>query len=156
MQDPITSQQKVLKDILTKASGTAFGKDHNFSSINNHQDFKSNVPVRDYEQLTPYVEKVVKGEKDILWPGKPEYFAKTSGTTSGIKYIPITKDSIPKQVSRWQPDLPFRKSGVESNSRNKYRKAIWHSQPPCALLPAVQPDAQLRDQLHGRLGGQSR
>ncbi len=88
------TQQKVLKSLLSKAAFTKFGKDHHFASIQNYEDFKKNVPVRDYEGLKDYIEKVVKGEPDILWPGLPQYFAKTSGTTSGVKYIPISKDSI--------------------------------------------------------------
>ena len=88
------TQQKVFRYLLEKAAQTRFGKDHNFSVIKNYEDFKRNVPVRDYEGLKEYIEKVVKGEPDILWPGLPQYFAKTSGTTSGVKYIPISKDSI--------------------------------------------------------------
>jgi hypothetical protein len=88
------TQQKVFQYLIDKAALTKFGKDHNFSSIKNYEDFKRNVPVRDYEGLKEYVERVVKGEPDILWPGLPQYFAKTSGTTSGVKYIPISKDSI--------------------------------------------------------------
>ncbi len=88
------TQKKIFQDLISKAAHTKFGKDHNFSSIKNYEDFKRNVPVRDYEGLKEYIEKVVKGEPDILWPGLPQYFAKTSGTTSGVKYIPISKDSI--------------------------------------------------------------
>lgn len=88
------TQQKIFQYLIGKAAGTKFGKDHRFSSIKNYEDFKKLVPVRDYEGLKEYIEKVVKGEQDILWPGLPQYFAKTSGTTSGIKYIPISKDSI--------------------------------------------------------------
>ncbi|GAA4941971.1 GH3 auxin-responsive promoter family protein [Algibacter agarivorans] len=95
---PIETQKKVFQDLISEATSTAFGKDHDFISINNHEDFVKRVPVRDYEALKPYVEKVVAGEKDILWPGKPIYFAKTSGTTSGSKYIPITKESMPSHV----------------------------------------------------------
>lgn len=88
------TQQKIFQYLVSTASNTKFGKDHNFSSIKTYEDFKRNVPVRDYEGLKEYIEKVVKGEQDILWPGLPQYFAKTSGTTSGVKYIPISKDSI--------------------------------------------------------------
>ncbi|BAO75568.1 putative auxin-regulated protein [Winogradskyella sp. PG-2] len=95
---PIETQQKVFKDLITEASNTIFGKDHNFSAINSYEAFKANVPVRDYEELKHYVERVVAGEKDVLWKGKPIYFAKTSGTTSGAKYIPITKESMPTHV----------------------------------------------------------
>ena len=97
-QHPIVTQDRVFKQLIEKASGTQFGKDHKFSAINSHDDFVKNVPIRDYEQLKPYVEQIVKGKKNILWPGKPLYFAKTSGTTSGAKYIPITKESIKHQI----------------------------------------------------------
>ena len=98
VNNPLKTQEKVFLEILRKASHTKFGKDHNFSSIKSHKDFTTNVPIRDYEQLKSYVEQVVEGEKDILWPGIPLYFAKTSGTTSGAKYIPITKESIKHQI----------------------------------------------------------
>jgi len=98
VNNPIKTQEKVFQDLLQKASKTQFGKDHEFSSIQSHADFIKNVPIRDYEDLKAYVEKVVEGKEDILWPGKPLYFAKTSGTTSGAKYIPITKESIKHQI----------------------------------------------------------
>lgn len=87
-------QEKTLLEIINQAKNTLFGKDHHFSEIKNYQDFKSKVPVRDYENLRIYIDKVVAGESDILWNGKPAYFAKTSGTTSGAKFIPISKESI--------------------------------------------------------------
>lgn len=96
--NPIETQNKVFQELISEATGTQFGKDHDFVSINNHADFVRRVPIRDYEALKPYVEKVVAGEEDILWKGKPLYFAKTSGTTSGSKYIPITKESMPSHV----------------------------------------------------------
>ena len=95
---PLETQEKVFQELISKATETQFGKDHDFISINNYEDYIKRVPVKDYEALKPYVERVVAGEKDILWPGKPLYFAKTSGTTSGIKYIPITEPSIKAQV----------------------------------------------------------
>jgi hypothetical protein len=96
--DPVGSQERVFKHLIKTAGNTAFAKAHSFSSIKTHQEFVDQVPVRDYEDLRPFVDRVVAGEKDILWPGKPLYFAKTSGTTSGAKYIPITKDSMPEHV----------------------------------------------------------
>lgn len=96
---PIETQDKVFQNLILKAKNTAFGKDHHFEKIKSYTDFKNKVPVRDYEALKPYVEKIKLGENDILWPGKPIYFAKTSGTTSGAKYIPITKESMPFQIS---------------------------------------------------------
>ena len=95
---PIETQDKVFQSLIKNAKNTVFGKDHEFSKIQTYRDFKSKVPVRDYEDLRPYIERVVKGEEDILWKGKPLYFAKTSGTTSGAKYIPITKESMPTHV----------------------------------------------------------
>jgi hypothetical protein len=96
---PIETQQKVFQDLIKSAKGTAFGKDHHFDSIKTHEDFVNQVPIRDYEAIKPYIERVVAGEVNVLWKGKPEYFAKTSGTTSGVKYIPITKPSIEAQVN---------------------------------------------------------
>ncbi|WP_298237210.1 GH3 auxin-responsive promoter family protein [uncultured Algibacter sp.] len=95
---PIETQNKIFQELISEATSTVFGKDHDFVSINNYADFIKRVPIRDYEELKPYVEKVVAGEEDILWKGKPIYFAKTSGTTSGSKYIPITKESMPSHV----------------------------------------------------------
>jgi hypothetical protein len=97
--EPVIYQNEIFKNLIDEGKSTLFGKDHSFDSINNYEDFKKNVPIRDYEALKPYVEKVVKGEENILWKGKPAYFAKTSGTTSGTKYIPITKDSIPNHIN---------------------------------------------------------
>ncbi|WP_281541792.1 GH3 auxin-responsive promoter family protein [Maribacter aestuarii] len=95
---PIDTQKKVFKVLIETASKTKFGLDHDFESIKSFEDFAEKVPIRDYEELKPYVNYVVDGKEDILWPGKPIYFAKTSGTTSGVKYIPITKESIKHQV----------------------------------------------------------
>lgn len=95
---PIQTQEKVFQDLIKQAHNTAFGKDHNFDNISSHKDFVKQVPIRDYEALKPYVERVVAGEVDVLWKGKPIYFAKTSGTTSGSKYIPITKESMTTHV----------------------------------------------------------
>jgi len=97
-KNPIKTQEKVFQNLISNGASTVFGKDHDFISINNYQEFKKRVPVRDYEGLKPYVDRVVNGEENILWKGKPLYFAKTSGTTSGAKYIPITKDSMPSHV----------------------------------------------------------
>lgn len=95
---PIQAQQKVFFDLIATAKQTQFGKDHGFDHIQSHSDFVEKVPVRDYEALKAYVQKIIDGENDVLWPGKPIYFGKTSGTTSGAKYIPITKESIKYQV----------------------------------------------------------
>ena len=98
VQNPIETQQKVFQNLIASADVTQFGKDHNFSKIKSFEDFAKLVPIRDYEELRPYVDRVVNGEADILWKGKPIYFAKTSGTTSGAKYIPLTKESMPTHI----------------------------------------------------------
>ena len=96
--DPVNTQKRVFEQLIADAKHTAFGKDHNFAYINSYEDFVKQVPVRDYEGLKPYVDRVVSGEKDVLWKGQPLYFAKTSGTTSGAKYIPLTKESMPYHI----------------------------------------------------------
>jgi len=94
IDNPLATQERVFQELISVATVTKFGKDHNFVSINSYNDFVKQVPIRDYEGLRFYVDKVVAGEENILWPNKPLYFAKTSGTTSGAKYIPITKESM--------------------------------------------------------------
>lgn len=98
VNNPIETQQKVFENLIREAKNTQFGIDHHFNQIKTFEDFAKNVPVRDYEGLKSYVDKVVKGEENILWKGKPLYFAKTSGTTSGAKYIPLTKESMPFHI----------------------------------------------------------
>jgi len=95
---PEKTQQKVLDKLILDAKNTVFGKDHHFDTIKTYEDFKKQVPIRDYEALKKYVDRVVAGESDILWKGKPLYFGKTSGTTSGTKYIPLTKESMPEHI----------------------------------------------------------
>ncbi|MFD2529640.1 MULTISPECIES: GH3 auxin-responsive promoter family protein [Polaribacter] len=96
---PHKTQDKVFKNLISKGKKTAFGIDHNFDTISNYEDFKKQVKVQDYEGLRKYVDRIVDGEENVLWPGKPLYFAKTSGTTSGAKYIPITKESMPTHIT---------------------------------------------------------
>lgn len=95
---PLEYQNQVFQRLIRDAKNTAFGKDHNFENINSYEDFKREVAVSDYEGLRPYVDRMVKGEENVLWKGKPLYFAKTSGTTSGAKYIPISKESMPTHI----------------------------------------------------------
>ncbi|GAA4806442.1 GH3 auxin-responsive promoter family protein [Olivibacter ginsenosidimutans] len=92
-------QENVRKSLVEAAKYTAFGRDHGFSSIRTYDDFKNRVPLKDYEGLRTYIERILEGEQDVLWPGKPLYLAKTSGTTSGVKYIPITADSMPEHIT---------------------------------------------------------
>ncbi len=99
ISNPLDSQKKVFNNLISCAQNTLFGKDHNFNQLSDYKDFAQAVPIREYEDLKPYIEQVVSGKEDILWKGKPAYFAKTSGTTSGVKYIPITKDSMPNHIN---------------------------------------------------------
>lgn len=91
----VAAQQKEFQRLIAKGQNTSFGMDHDFAGIHTYEDFKARVPIRDYEGLKHYVDRIKKGEKDVLWPGRPAYFAKTSGTTSGVKYIPLTRESLP-------------------------------------------------------------
>ena len=91
-------QDKTLKNLIKKAKKTRFGLEHSFDKINSAEDYAQNVPVRDYEGIKKYIDEIKGGSKNILWPGKPKYLAKTSGTTSGAKYIPITKESMPNHI----------------------------------------------------------
>lgn len=94
MLTAVADQENILQHLLKTAAGTVFGKEHKFEQVKNYTDFKSAVPIRDYEAFIPYIDQIKSGGLNILWKGKPIYFAKTSGTTSGAKYIPISKDSI--------------------------------------------------------------
>ena len=92
-------QYDLLLSLVKQAKNTQFGKDHSFSEIANYPDWKNNVPVRDYEDLKGSVQEIIDGKENILWPGKPLYLCKTSGTTSGVKYIPISKESMPHHIT---------------------------------------------------------
>ena len=91
----VAAQEQVFQNLLQTGRRTAFGKDHGFDKIQSYEAFREQAPIRDYEALKGYIERIKQGESDVLWRGRPKYFAKTSGTTSGVKYIPLTKDSMP-------------------------------------------------------------
>ncbi len=99
METAVQDQQSILSQLLKTAGKTEFGKEHNFASIKTYEDFVKNVPIRDYEEFKPYIERIKEGKHNVLWKGQPIYLAKTSGTTSGIKYIPISKDSIDNHIN---------------------------------------------------------
>lgn len=99
MLTAVADQQNIFQQLIKTGLKTEFGRDHNFATIKTHEDYVKQVPIRDYEGFKPYIEKVKEGKHNILWKGLPIYFAKTSGTTSGVKYIPITKDSIPNHIN---------------------------------------------------------
>lgn len=95
---PQRQQQTLLQKLLRTAAATAFGRDHGFAAIRTYDDYRRQVPVRDYEAFRPYIDRIVGGQANVLWPGLPLYLAKTSGTTSGSKYIPISRQSMPNHV----------------------------------------------------------
>ncbi|MBO9573430.1 MAG: GH3 auxin-responsive promoter family protein, partial [Chitinophagaceae bacterium] len=99
MATAIEDQEKILKDLLKTGKVTEFGKEHHFDEVQTHEQFRSAVPIRDYEQFKGYINRIKEGKHNVLWKGRPIYFAKTSGTTSGIKYIPISKDSISNHIN---------------------------------------------------------
>ena len=100
-------QKIILLKLIKKASSTLFGLDHSFSQINDYKTFKRLVPVTDYEGIKSYIDRVKNAEKNVLWPGKPRYFAKTSGTTSGEKLIPISNESMPHHIRSSRNALLF-------------------------------------------------
>ncbi|MEO6230211.1 MAG: GH3 auxin-responsive promoter family protein [Ferruginibacter sp.] len=99
METAVQDQEAILNLLIKTALKTEFGKDHGLEQIKNYDDFVKRVPIRDYEDFKPYIEKIKQGKHNVLWKGQPIYLAKTSGTTSGVKYIPITKDSIPNHIN---------------------------------------------------------
>ena len=92
-------QENILKTLLKVGRNTEFGKAARLDQVNNYEEFRQAVPIRDYEQLKPWIDRIKEGRHNVLWKGRPLYFAKTSGTTSGTKYIPISKDSIPNHIN---------------------------------------------------------
>jgi len=98
-QQAVSDQTSIFKALLKGVKNTQFGKDHGLDAVLDYEGFKKAVPIRDYEQFVPYINLIKEGKQNILWKGLPIYFAKTSGTTSGVKYIPITKDSIDNHIN---------------------------------------------------------
>jgi len=92
---PHKFQDSTFTQNVKKGKVTIYGKEHNFGDIHSYEDYKKKVPLNNYEALRPYMERVLAGERNVLWPGKPKYVVGTSGTTGGIKYVPLSKDSLP-------------------------------------------------------------
>ncbi|MBS1690334.1 MAG: GH3 auxin-responsive promoter family protein, partial [Bacteroidetes bacterium] len=99
MANAVADQQSILHYLLKNGSTTSFGKEHKLGEVKTYEEFKQAVPIRDYEAFKKYIDEIKEGHQNVLWKGRPMYFAKTSGTTSGAKYIPITKDSIPYHIN---------------------------------------------------------
>ena len=94
-RNAIAHQEKIRISNTKMASQTAFGKDYGLADIHTYDQYRNRIPVLHYEKIKGYMERVLLGEKNILWPGKPSYIVGTAGTTSGVKYIPLSKQSIP-------------------------------------------------------------
>lgn len=95
----VEDQETILKQMIKTGRITDFGKDHHLENVNSYNEYRKAIPVRDYEQFRSYIDKIKDGKHNVLWKGLPIYFAKTSGTTSGVKYIPITKESISNHIN---------------------------------------------------------
>ena len=98
-QNAVAVQDRILKQLIAKATPTLFGREHDFKGIKSYKDFRIAVPLRDYEGIRHYIEMIASGKEDVIWPGKPLYFCKSSGTTSGVKYIPLSRTSIRSQIN---------------------------------------------------------
>lgn len=103
--DAVNTQQQVLRELLAKGASAAFGREHRLRDVGDQAGLTQAVPLRDYEAFRPYIDRIIAGEDDVLWPGQPLYLCKTSGTTSGAKYIPITRDSLPNHIGSAQRAL---------------------------------------------------
>jgi GH3 auxin-responsive promoter len=125
----VQAQVNVFQNLIEIGKTTAFGKDHDFATIRNYEDFKARVPLRDYEGLRSYIDRIKAGETDVLWRGKPLYFAKTSGTTSGVKYIPLTRDSMPNHFESARNAL-FNYAALSGNYKWLDGKLIFLSGSP--------------------------
>ncbi|MFM7813355.1 MAG: GH3 auxin-responsive promoter family protein [Flavobacteriales bacterium] len=95
MKYPVEVQQELFRNLLDEAALTQFGIDHGFSRLQSLDDFKKAVPIRNYESLSPYIERLREGQQNILWPSRLKWFAKSSGTTDArSKFIPVTSEAL--------------------------------------------------------------
>ncbi len=139
----VTLQNKALLYLINRAKKTQFGIEHDFSNVRTYDEFKQRVPVRDYEQLSNYIESIKHGEHNVLWPDLPTYFCKTSGTTSGTKYIPLTSDSIPNHIDSAKNAL-LNYIGETKNSNFVNGKMIFlQGSPELEKLPSGIPFGRL-------------
>ena len=99
MATAVEDQESILKSLLKVGEKTVFGREHHLDNVHSQEELRQAVPIRDYEQFKPYIDQIKEGKHNVLWKGQPIYFAKTSGTTSGIKYIPISADSISNHIN---------------------------------------------------------
>jgi len=138
----VAAQARIMKQLVEGARHTRFGRDHQFGLIRTYDDFRQAVPIRDYEGLKPYIEEIKEGVSDVLWRGRPVYFAKTSGTTSGVKYIPMSRESTPLHFGTAR-DALFNYYRVTGNGRWLDGKVIFLSGSPELELTAGIPTGRL-------------
>ncbi|WP_116124505.1 GH3 auxin-responsive promoter family protein [Lewinella sp. IMCC34183] len=122
-------QEEIRRELVRTARDTAYGRDHDFGAIRSYADYRERVPIGDYEDFRPYADRIKAGEADVSWPGRPRYLAKTSGTTSGVKYIPITRESLPNHFGSARNAL-FNYVGETGHARWLDGKMIFLSGSP--------------------------
>ena len=141
----VECQEVVRRTLLNAANQTAFGKDFRFSDVRDYTEWKQSMPIMEYEALTSYIERAKAGERDVLWPGKPKYFCKTSGTTSGTKYIPLTTDSLPNHIGTARNALLSYIAETGHSEFTSGKMIFLQGSPKMDLLPSGIP--------YGRLSG---
>lgn len=95
LENPVVVQQRLFQQLIENGKGTEWGRKYDYDSIHSLEDFKARVPVTNYEDVYPWIERCIKGEKDVLWPGRMSWFAKSSGTTNDkSKFIPVTPEAL--------------------------------------------------------------
>jgi hypothetical protein len=103
---PEETQQEVLNQLLKRSANTEWGRNYDYASISSIREYQGRVPIQSYEELIPYVDRLKKGETNLLWPGEVKWFAKSSGTTSTkSKFIPVTRESLEECHYRGGKDL---------------------------------------------------
>ena len=138
-------QQAVLQSLLSSGRKTSFGNDHKLRNVGDYSEWQQAIPVVDYEGLLPYIERAKAGELDVLWPGIPKYFCKTSGTTSGTKYIPLTNDSLPNHIGTARNALLSYIAETGQSSFTSGKMIFLQGSPKMDVLPSGIP--------YGRLSG---
>lgn len=141
----VQGQDAVMQSLLRKGAKTIFGGDHSLRDVNDYEAWKQAMPVVEYEDLVPYIERAKSGERDVLWPGVPKYFCKTSGTTSGTKFIPLTNDSMPNHIGTARNALL---SYIAETGRSEFtsgKMIFLQGSPKMDFLPSGIP--------YGRLSG---
>ncbi|MBP6732850.1 MAG: GH3 auxin-responsive promoter family protein [Chitinophagales bacterium] len=144
-QNAVAIQQRVLQFLLTTAANTDFGKAHKFGQIKTYEDYKAAVKIYDYEDLKTYIELITQGKKDVLWPGLPLYFCKSSGTTSGAKYIPVTRLQINEMIKAARTSLMLYVAETGNSSFFDHKMIFLQGSPelqmhgkiPCGRLSGI-------------------